>query len=99
MEKEDLKILNKGEEEEMVCISTFLCTLLKFGRLYYTHFSGGARLSFVSVATSTRWPWGAAHWGLPPSLAVLDARMVRQIHLHPHYSARCRSGVVAIHGT
>lgn len=41
---------------------------------------------------------GALYRRLPPSPALLDARMVRQVHLHPYHSPRCRGGVAALHG-
>lgn len=95
MEKEDLKVLNKGEEEEMVslffilhqyqcensCFQTHRTTLL-----LSLHPSGAAGLPSVPLAVGPCGLRGAVYRGLPPPAALLDARVVRQIHLHPYHS-------------
>lgn len=97
MEKEDLKVLNKGEEEEMVYLFSILqyisanmgiCAfrLIKLQPLSSFHPLGAAGLPSVSLAAGPGGPRGAVYRGLPPPAALLDARVVRQIHLHPYHS-------------
>lgn len=85
MEKEDLKVLNKGEEEEMVCFffifpaNMGICAF-RFNRLHSLfsfHPSGAAGLPSVSLAAGPRGPRGTVYRGLPPPAALLDARVVR----------------------
>lgn len=47
---------------------------------------GAAGLPSVPLAVGPRGPRGAVYRGLPPPAALLDARVVRQIHLHPYHS-------------
>lgn len=106
MEKEDLKILNKGVEEEMVCLfhftsmpmSEFVFWLIRALLLFSCHPSGAAELPSVSLAAGPGGPWGAVYRRLPPPVALLDARVVRQIHLHPYHSPWCWSSIAALHG-
>lgn len=50
------------------------------------HASGAAGLPSVSLADGPGGPRGALYRGLPPPAALLDARMVCEIHLHPYHS-------------
>lgn len=98
MEKEDLKVLNKGEEEEMV--KHDLSQLLLNQRSFhsdcerFTHDvrdsfldpAGAAGLPSVPLAAGPGRPRSAVYRGLPPAAALLDARVVRQVHLHPDHS-------------
>ncbi len=101
MEKEDLKVLNKGEEEEMVrlfviiyfhftCASVKICFSslppIRLHHLLSCHFLGAAGLPSVSLAAGSGGPRGALHRRLPPPAALLDARVVRQIYLHSYHS-------------
>ena len=105
MEKEDLKVLNKGEEEEMVLsfyisanVGGVALTLVQLHHVFLLHILGAAGLPSLSLATGPGGPRGAVHRGLPPPAALLDARVVRQIHLHPYHSPWCWSGVAALRG-
>lgn len=51
--------------------------------------SGAAGLPFLPLAACPGGHWGAVYWGLPSPAALLDARVVRQIHLHSHHGSRC----------
>lgn len=84
MEKEDLKVLNKGEEEEMVCfflilhqcqdeISYFVSCVTT---VFFLYLLGAARLPSVSLAAGPCGPRRAVYRGLPPPGALLDARVV-----------------------
>lgn len=108
MEKEDLKVLNKGEEEEMVTLLFFsfyisadvgilAFRLIRPHHVFFIHPLGAAGLLSMSLAAGPGGPWGAVYRGLPPPAALLDARVVRQIHLHPYHSPWCWSGVAALH--
>lgn len=59
---------------------------------------GAAGLPSVSLAAGPGGPWGAVYGRLPPPVALLDARVVHQIHLHPYHSPWCWSGTAALHG-
>lgn len=52
----------------------------------------------MPVAAGPGGPRRAVHRGLPPPAALLDAGVVRQVHLHSNHSPRCRSGIAALHG-
>lgn len=64
---------------------------LCFDLLQHSSFSsfnplGAAGLPSVSLAAGPCGPWGAVYRRLPPPVALLDARVVCQIHLHPYHS-------------
>lgn len=65
---------------------------------FFFHPSGVAGLPSVSMADSPCGPWRGLYSGLSPPAALLDARVVREIHLHPYHSSWCRSGVATLHG-
>lgn len=54
--------------------------------LFSFHPLGAAGLPFVSLAAGPCGHRGAVYRGLPPPAALLDARVVRQIHLQPYHS-------------
>lgn len=90
-----MKILNKGEEEELVCCFPFyffasvrICAfqLIRGPPLFSLKPLGATGLPSLPLAGGVGWPWGAVYRGLASSAAVLDARVVCQIHLHSYHS-------------
>lgn len=79
-----------------VCIFAF-CPFIRLRPLFCSRPLGAAGLPSVSLAGGPRGPRGAVHGGLPPPAALLDAGVVRQIHLHPYHSPWCQSGIAALH--
>lgn len=112
MEKEDLKILNKGGEEEMVwhshsnslfffnrCLEVDLNLQEAWPLFIFSPLAEGAPgLLFVPLASGPGGPRGAVLWGLPSPAALLVARVVRQIHLHSHHGPWCWCGASSLHG-
>lgn len=66
--------------------------------IFFTCPQGAAGLPPVSLAACPCGLRCVVYRGLPPLAALLDARMVRQVHLHPYHSPWCQSGVAALHG-
>lgn len=80
--------------------NVWICTfwLIRLHLLFTFHYLGAAGLPSVSLAAGPGGPRGAVYRGLPPPAALLDARVVCQIHLHSYHSPWCRSGIAALHG-
>lgn len=66
--------------------------------LFSFHPLGAAGLPSVSLAAGPGGRWCVVYRGLPPPAALLDARVVREIHLHSYHSPWCRSSIDALHG-
>lgn len=60
--------------------------LIRLRPLFSFHPLGAAGLPSVSLAAGPGGPRGAVYRGLPPPAALLDAGVVRQIHLHSYHS-------------
>ena len=60
--------------------------LNRLHHVFFLYPLGATRLPSMSLAAGPDGPWGAVYRGLPPPGALLDARVVRQIHLQPYHS-------------
>lgn len=96
----------KGERRRWYASSSFhfsanvrICAfqLIRVHPLFSFYRLGAAGLQTVSLAAGPGGPWGAVYGGLPSPAALLDARVVRQIHLHSYHSSWCWSGIAALH--
>lgn len=77
-----MPLLHFTSVSEFVLFSLSECT-----PLFSLYPLGAAGLQTVSLAAGPGGPWGAVYRGLPSPTALLDARVVRQIHLHSYHSS------------